>query len=200
MKKIFASLSLLILISCTSRKENNTEPQDNVPEALQESELVSYKKRAAEDLVEELYREKVGSTPSLQAIEKMIGKLKDAGEDSLQIFRDFKIKNKHYYSSASSHLGFVKDSLLRKEIEAILEKSMTAYNDKISGLNNLEAIVNEKSVSIHDRHTIIMILISLGMISDYQQGNLPSSKPVKSVIDNYNQLVQKMDSVISKNK
>lgn len=85
MKKIFASLSLLILISCTSRKENNTEPQDNVPEALQgnkESELVSYKKRAIEDLVEELYREKVGSTPSLQAIEKMIGKLKDAGEDS----------------------------------------------------------------------------------------------------------------------
>lgn len=97
-------------------------------------------------------------------------------------------------------MGSVKDSLLRKEIEAVLEKSMTAYNDKISGLNNLETIVNEKSVSIHDRHTIIMILISLGMISDYQQGTLPSSKPVQSVIDNYNQLMQKMDSVISKNK
>lgn len=203
MKKIFAFLCLLIWVSCTSRKENSTQPQNNVPQALQdnkENELVSFKKRATEDLVEELYREKAGSTPALQAIEKMIDKLRDAGEDSLEIYRDFKMKNEQFYNSANRYLGAVNDSLLRKEIEVVLEKSMTAYKNKISGLNNLEAIVNEKSASIHDRHTILMILISLGMIGDYQQVNMPSSKPVQSVIDNYSQLIQKMDSVISKNK
>src|SRR5688572_7715709 len=192
MKTIFASLCLLVLTSCTSRKENSTQPENNVPEALQdnkESELVSFKKRAPEDMVEELYREKARLTPALQAIEKMVDKLKDAGEDSLEIYRDFKIKNEQYYNSANRHLGSVKDSLLRKEIEAVLERSMARYNNKVSGLNNLEAIVNEKSASLHDRHTILMILISLRMINDYQQVNMPSSRPVQSVIDNYIQLL-----------
>jgi hypothetical protein len=45
-----------------------------------------------------------------------------------------------------------------------------------------------------------MILISLGMMKEYQEKNMPSPKPIESVIGNYNRLIQKMDSVISKNK
>jgi hypothetical protein len=60
--------------------------------------------------------------------------------------------------------------------------------------------LNNKSGSADDRHTALMILISLGMMKGYQEKNMPSSKPIESIINNYNNLIQKMDSVIHRNK
>ena len=205
MKKILIPFCLLLFISCTSRKEKKGTPQADVPKALQdnkESSLISYSKRGPydRDLVEELYKEKLKSTRGLQAIEKLIDELNDAENDSLEVYNEFKSKNQQYYGSANSHLDRIKDSLLKKEIEAVLEKNTAAYNNKIAGLNDLVTTLNSKSGSTSDRHAILMILISLGMMNEYQGKNLPSPKPIESVINSYNILIQKMDSVISKNK
>lgn len=205
MKKILLPICLLVLISCSSRKENKTTPQADVPKALQdnkESSLISVSKRSSydRDLVEELYKEKMRSTPALQEIETLIDKLNDAEDDSLEIYNDFKAKNQQYYSSASSHWNSIKDSLLKKEIQSVIERNTLAYNNKISGLNDLVTNLKGKSGSVDDRHTILMILISLGMMKEYQEKNMPSPKPLESVISSYNILLQKMDSVIHKNK
>jgi len=180
-------------------------PQADVPKALQdnkESSLISISKRGSynNDLVEELYKEKVKATPALLAIEKLIGELNDSKNDSLEIYNEFKSKNQQFYGSANAHLNSIKDSLLKKEIESVIERNTLSYNNKISGLNDLVSILDGKSVSADDRHTILMILISLGMMNDYQGKNLPPSKPIESVINNYNTLLQKMDSAINKNK
>jgi len=205
MKKVLFPLAVLILISCTSRNENKTAPQADVPKALQdnkETSLISISKRSSydRDLVEDLYKEKVKSTPALQEIETLIDKLNDAEDDSLEIYNGFKAKNQQYYSSASSHLNLIKDSSLKKEIENVIEKSTLAYNNKISGFEDLTTILNKKIGSADDRHSALMILISLGMMKEYQEKNMPSSKPIESVINDYNRLIQKMDSVINKNK
>jgi hypothetical protein len=194
-----------VLISCSSRKENKTIPQADVPKALQdnkESSLISISKRSSydRDLVEELYKEKARSTPALQEIETLVDKLNDAEDDSLEIYNGFTAKNHQYYNSASSHLNSIKDSLLKKEIQSVIERNTLAYNNNISGLNDLVTNLNGRSGSADDRHAILMILISLGMIKEYQENNLPSSKPIESVINDYNRLIQKMDSVINKNK
>ena len=205
MKKLLFSFCLLTLISCTSRNENNAPAQVDVPKALQdnkESSLVSISKRSSydHDLVEELYKEKVRSTPALQEIETLIDQLNDAENDSLEIYNDFKAKNQQYYSSASSHLNSIKDSLLKKEIQSVIGRNTLVYDNKISGLNDLVTNLNGKSGSVDDRHSALMILISLGMMKEYQEKNIPSTKPIESVINNYSDLIQKMDSVINKNK
>jgi len=205
MKKILLPLCILVFLSCTSRKENRTTAQADVPKALQdnkESSLISISKRGSydHDLVEELYKEKVKSTPALRAIETLIDKLNHAEDDSLQVYDEFKAKNQQYYSSATSHLNSIKDSLLKKEIESVIERNTMGYNNRISGLHDLVSNLNGKSGSADDRHTILMILISLGMMNEYQGKNLPSPKSIESVINDYNGLIQKMDSVISKNK
>lgn len=204
MKKILIPFCLLILTSCTSRKENSTAIQNDIPEALQnnnESKIISLSKRSYDnDLVEELYQEKVRSAPALQQIETMHDIMNDAKKDSLEVFHDFMGKNQQYYSSAKRHLDGLKDSLLKREIETLLEKNRTAYNNKIAGLNELAAVLDSKTGSADDRHRVLMLLISLAMMSEYQDKNLPSQKPIESVISNYDQLIQKMDSVISKNK
>jgi len=205
MKKFLLSLCLIILISCTSRNENKTTTQADVPKALQdnkESSLISISKRGSYDhnLVEELYKEKVKSTPALKVIEGLIDKLNNSKNDSLEVFNDFKTKNQQYYSSAKNHLNSIKDSLLKKEIENVIERNVLAYNNKISGLDNLATALSIKSGSASDRHSALMILISIGMMKEYQEKNMPSSKPIESVINDYNGLIQKMDSVINKNK
>src|SRR5688572_11889079 len=205
MKKVLIPLTVLIVILCTSCKENETTPQAAVPKALQdnkENSVAGYSKRGYDehDLVEELYEEKVKSAPSLQAIEKMIDKLNDSQNDSLEAFNDFNAKNQQYYGFAKRHLNSIKDSLLKIEIQSVIERNMLAYNNRISGLNGLVTNLKGKSGSADDRHTILMILISLGMMNEYQDKNLPSSKPIESVINDYNSLIQKMDSVINKNK
>ena len=205
MKKLLLPIFLVVLISCSSRKENKTTPQADVPKVLQdnkESSLISISKRSSydHDLVKELYKEKVKSTPALQEIEILIDKLNSAKNDSLEIYNDFKAKNQHYYNSASSHLSSIKDSLLKKEIQSVLGRNTLAYNNKILGLNELVTNLNGKSGSVDDRHTILMILISLGMMNEYQDKNLPSFKPIESVISNYTILLQKMDSVLHRNK
>lgn len=205
MKKILFPLCLLVLISCTSRKESKTTTQADVPKALQdnkESSLISISKRSSydRDLVEELYKEKIKSTPALQEIETLIDNLNDAEDDSLETYNDFKAKNQQYYSSAGSHLNSIKDSLLKKEIQSVIERNTLAYNNKISGLNDLVTNLNGKSGSADDHHSALMILISLSMMKEYQEKNMPSSKPIEYVINDYNRLIQKMDSVINKNK
>jgi len=205
MKKILIPLIVLILISCTPRKENKTRPQADVPKALQENKensFVASSKRGYDDhdLVKKLYEEKVKSTPQLLAMEKLIDKLIDSQNDSLEAFNDFKSKNQLYYGSAKNHLNLIKDSLLKKESENVIEKSSIAYRNKIWGCENLTSVLNNKSGSADDRHSALMILISLGMMKEYQEKNMPSPKSIESVINDYNSLIQKMDSVISKTK
>jgi hypothetical protein len=50
MKKVLILLTVLILISCASRKENKTTPHADVPKALQDNKEISlscfFKKRS----------------------------------------------------------------------------------------------------------------------------------------------------------
>ena len=203
MKQILAPLCLFILLSCANRKEKNSPQQTNIPEALQEnkeSKSIGYKKRGSEDLLEELYEEKVKSTPALQDIEAMIDKLKVAQNDSLEVYNDFNAKNLQYYNSARRHLATVKDSSLEKEIKTVLERSIAEYDNKMSRSKNLVTILDSKPEAVNDRYTALKVLISLGMMKEYQEQNFPSPRPIESVINSYNNLIQKMDSVIRKNK
>lgn len=203
MKKILVPFCFLLLLSCANRKDSNSPDQTHVPEALQEnkeSKSIEYRKRRPGDLLEELYEEKVKSIPALQQIESMIDKLKEDHNDSLEIYNDFNSKNLEYYNSAKRHLNSVKDSLLEKEIKIVIERSISEYDNKMTRLNNLVAILEKKPQSVGDRHTILKILTSLEMMKEYQLRNMPLSKPVEAIIKNYDRLIQKMDSVISKNK
>jgi len=112
----------------------------------------------------------------------LIGKIKHSQDDSLEIFNDFKTKNQQYYGFATEHLNSINDSLLKTEIAAVIERSSLAYNNRISWLEGLVSSLNNKSGSADDHHSALMIVISLGMMKEYQEKNMPSSKPIESVI------------------
>lgn len=203
MKRSLLFVCLLIFISCNDKK--NDQQQNNVPEALQDNSksgisLVS--KRSyddSRDLVDELYKEKLEKTPVLLSIDKLYKDLKENKPDSLEAFDSHVQKNDQYYKSANFRLRRIRDSLLRKEIETILSNSMNRFTARTSRLTEFKDALNRAELSAHDRYEVVKLLVTLRMMELYQD-NLPSSKPIESVIGNYNDLNKKMDSVISKNK
>lgn len=197
-------ISLLIIVSCNDK--NKGQPQHSVPEALQDDnkksgiELVS--KRGyddSRDLVEELYKEKLEKTPALLSIDKLYKDLKDSKPDSLEESDNYVQKNNEYYESTDSHLERIKDSLLKKEIGTVLANSIAGFNAKSGRLAALKDALNRADASADDRYIAMKLLITLNMIELYQD-NLPSSKPIESLIASFNQLNKKLDSVIYQNK
>jgi len=200
MKKIFFSICLLIFLSCGNKKKN--QQQNNVPEALQDnkkSSLLRISKRGPGDLVDELYKEKLEKDEELLTIDRLYQALKENKTDSLEKFLDYDNKNRMYYKSADLHLKQIEDSLLKKEIETVLINSINKFHVKSGRLTAFENALNNAAVSANDRYTAIKLFISLGMMESYQD-DLPSSKPIETMIDNFNSLNKKLDSVISKNK
>ena len=202
MSKIFAFIFVFILLSCNQKQENQQQ-QAEIPKALQEnrkSGVEIYAKRVPEDLVEELYREKLKSSPALQEIERSIRRLREAERDSLENYYEFKQKNEEYYSSAKRHISSLGDSSLKKQVLSIIESSLARYNNNIKRLNDLVEILNNKNEPVNDRKTAMMVLISLESMEKFQQNKLPATKAVESVINEYNTLIRKMDSIITKKK
>ena len=199
MKSIYILL-LAIFISCNSER---TDPQqNNIPEALQDNKQSSkaiFSKRGWDDLVEELYNEKLQKDHELNKIDKLYKELRETKVDSLGEFDKYEEKNKSYYSSADLHLKKIQDSSLKKELETILLNSRSRYEQKLNHWRSLEETLNLASLNASDRYNAVKLLISLSMIGSYQEA-LPSSKPIESVISSYNKLNTKLDAVIKKNK
>ena len=199
MKSIYILL-LVIFISCNSKRTN--PQQNNIPEALQDnkkSSMAIFSKRGWDDLVEELYNEKLQKDPELNKIDKLYKELRENKADSLGEFDKYEEKNNSYYSSADQHLKEIQDSSSKKEIETILLNSKNSYKQKLNYLRSLEESLNLASVNSSDRYNAVKLLISLSMIGSYQDA-IPSSKAIESVISSYNKINTKLDSVIKKNK
>lgn len=199
MKSIYILL-LAILFSCTSNRTNHQ--QNNIPEVLQDnkkSSMTVFSKRGWDDLVDELYHEKLQKDPELNKIDKLYKALIENKTDSLAEFIKYEEKNNSYYSSADLHLKEIQDSSLKKEIETILLNSKNRYKQRSNHWRSLEETLNLANVNASDRYNAVKFLISLSMIGSYQDA-IPSSKPIEGVISSYNKLNAKLDSVIIKNK
>lgn len=189
-----------MLISCNQKRDEHN--QNNIPVTLQDnkkSSLEIFSKRGFDDLVDDLYNEKLGKDLVLKMIEKDYKDLIENKSDSLEEFSNYMGKNNNYYSSAERHLKEIKDSVLNKEINSILVNSKNRFTQKISYLNSLEKILNEQEIIAEDRHAAIKILITLVMIESYQDA-APSAKPIESILDEFKNLNTKLDSVIKKAK
>lgn len=199
--KLFSLLvCILMFISCNNT--SNNESQNNIPQALQDNTkpVFTIKSHSGrEDLVDDLYNEMVDKDAELRKIDNLYKELRGQKKDSLEKFLSFDQKNHSYYQSAASYLKMIKDSILQKEIETILQNSKNRYQVKKGRLTALENVLDLAESSADDSHFAIKLLVTLRIMESYQE-NLPSSKPIESLITDYNDLRRKMDSIVIKNK
>jgi hypothetical protein len=200
--KLTATLLAIIVVgfySCDNSR-NKEKPEQEIPKALQEqSSNYSLSKRSYDDdLVESLYKELANNTPELKDLENEIKDWNGRNPDSLETFEKFDNKNNSYYNSAKSQYEAVKDSVLKVKVKSLVASSQTNYNNKVSGLSSLVAQLKSKEISLNDLHILLKIVKTLPLIEKYQKDNLPSGKPIESVIKDLEKIIFKTDSLSKK--
>ena len=203
MRKLIPLVLIFIIVSCKEKKQNPDGPVAETPKALQDNKVsssISYKKRGPDDLVDELYNEKLETTPALNAFEKKFRELSENKIDSLHVFHEFDSKNLQYYNTANGHISQIQDSFLKKELKTFFENNKTAYSSSINRLKNLEVQLGKQQLSAIDRRTALKLFVTLNMMNEFKKKNMPQASSIESIVNAFKTLNWRLDSAISKNK
>lgn len=202
MRYLISFLLLFTFLSC-EQQEENIEQQAHTPKALQENKEVSfieYSKRGPDDLVDELYDEKLEQTSGLRTLDKKFNDLNKSKIDSLAIFHKFDSKNNDYYRSADAHLNRMQDSLLKDELRTFLDNNKSAYSSSIRRLKGLEDQIDKQYISTIDKRIALKLFVTLNMMNEFRKTHMPPVSSLESVFNNYKIYNGKLDSAITWNK
>jgi hypothetical protein len=129
--KLLLLVMTSFLLSCSQQQPEHTQ-QPPVPKALEENKseysLIS-KSRYSDDLVQELYSEMIEKNKELKDLETAISNIESHQADSLANFNKYDQKNKSYYQTAKSYFSGIKDSVLKRRVEQIFNKSSESYKN-----------------------------------------------------------------------
>lgn len=202
MRHIISFLLIFIFLSCKQQTAHKEQPAET-PKALQKNpgtSIIEYSKRGNDDLVDDLYDEKLDEFPELKTLDKKFNDINESKIDSLAIFHKFDSKNNDYYRAADAHLNRVQDSFLKNELKIFFENNKTAYSNSISRLKNIEDQIGKQYISALDRRIALKLFLTLNMMNEFSKKNTPPVSSLESVFNNYKTYNVKLDSAISKNK
>ncbi len=188
-------LFIILFSSCRTKTADTTIA--SAPEALTEKSSISAEiKRTPSDLVQALYIEMVNKSPALKSFENDLEQIGRSTKDSTEEFNNFDQKNMAYYLSAERHLTGIKDSLLRVQIQDLLKKSEERYNLTNAAHRNLLKSIDTKKIRLNDLHELLKISLTVPLIEQFQQSDLPPIKPLEKIAAKYDQIIFRADSIL----
>ncbi len=191
-------LLLMSLVSCQNNRSNQ-QPNNNVPEALEENnsyEILS--KRGYEDLLEKLYKDLAAKDSDLIKLEKMIAVLNESKADSAEAFTYFNERNTTFYQDARAHLNQIADSSLREIAEQSVQASLQKYNASVSKHKSILTEIDTNKITLNDLHLMIKISRAMAVMEKYQKSNKPSTKPLEGYLQKVNEAKKYADSLARK--
>ena len=165
---------------------------------MQENNLNSKSYGRAGNLVDELYAELVEKTPELKKLEEEFDALKLKPKNTIEDFEKYEARSNNYYSNAVYKSSAIKDSLLRNKILEVITSSKEKYKDKTANLNGLVGQISKNQSTLNDHHEVMKIILTLGLIQQYQNGNIPDQNAFKELIYEQNKFTLRIDSITPK--
>ena len=184
--------AIILLISCNGRKEQNEVPKVQNPEALQDKSELRSLTRKGSDLVDELYAELVEKSPELKELEKELADFEEVPSVTQNLFYRYDVKSNQFYANANGFASDIKDSISKKKILAFIENSSKKYDSKTKELQALVKEITNSENTIKDNHTILKIVLTLGILEKYQNENLPKTDKFLETIEMQKQLNAKV--------
>lgn len=194
MKKMISNFCLLFLvtISCNSSKApDHTEKKSEVPDAFDNSEI-KISRYGSGDVVGALYKELVEKQPELQNIEDKIKELKETNSKLNTEFGEYNGNSLNYYNSTTYKLASIKDSLLKAEIEQLINRSKKQYDNFKSSYDSDLKTALANSNNIDDYHQALQVVLTLPVIAAYQKDNLPDNKAIRDLIKQQEEITGSM--------
>jgi hypothetical protein len=167
MKILYILLSILLLfIACDNSGVTMQKPPESeeikVDNVMQQkadvsSSLKSYGSR--NNLVDQVFQKLIDINPSLKKLVEYEDELNKNFDYSIEKYREINISKTSYYYDAGSYP--FKDSVLKREITAILKNSQSAYESKYKSTEKLIADFEEGKLSIDDQINALKVLATL---------------------------------------
>ncbi|REG98508.1 hypothetical protein [Flavobacterium aquicola] len=196
MKKHLLSLlvisSIFMIASCNGDKRENRNSEVQNPEALQDEIQLKRLTKRGGNLIDELYAELVEKTPELKKLETEIETFKETPSETQNGFYNYNGKSNQYYGNATGFANQITDSLSKKRILALIQKSNKKYDSESKEINDLVKQISNSQNSIQDNHNILKIVLTIPLIEKYQKENLPKKKEFLETISKQKALNKKI--------
>lgn len=192
-------LSIAILTvfcsACDNVPVKNTEiSKIEVPEPLKDDASdVSLKKmysRGSNSLMDDIYADLVKKRPELQSLETGLQQLYAGMPDSLETFNKYAAKSTSYYDAANGSLSNIKDTVLRARLRLLITNSNNKYMGKVKKISTLMKDIDSNRVMINDYHAALKIAVTMPVIENYQDKNMPDSKSIERLANTAQKLKQ----------
>lgn len=184
--------SILMIVSCNGNKSENRDSEVQNPEALQDDiKLKSISKRGG-NLIDDLYAELVEKTPELKKLETDLETFQDTPSKTQNVFHNYDRNSNQFYENATRYANEITDSLSKKRILALIQKSNEKYDSDSKEIKELVKQISNSQNSIQDNHTILKIALTIPLIEKYQKENLPKKKEFLGTIAKQKALNQKI--------
>lgn len=195
---VFASATALLFAACGRTEEPALADK---PKALDKPISVSdVTKRTATDVLEDLYDGIVDSSAALQRLEKDLADFNSEWPDAPKTFNEYDSKNQSYFQSAKNLLATISDSSLKQQVDAVLKAERARYDASTASAHDKIKRLEAKSPELDDLRSSLKILLTLRIMSKYQQSNTPDTRAIDRAIQRADSLVQRLKLQMEKAK
>jgi hypothetical protein len=192
-----ALLSLAIISGCiqsqTTEPQNQTEPENETPVALQETKIIDeigqYSSRYNTNILAKLYSEALENDTKLKELDNQIKEIRDIETDSLSEYEEYAIINNQYWSAVDNLLRQMNDSTLHDVTKELVDQLKSAYNKSVSDYETQKKIIRDKRISLKDQHLLMQLFVTVPMIENFRRNEKPSVKSLENVALEYEKLI-----------
>ncbi len=149
-----------------------------------------------ENILDKLYDELKEQRPELQQLEVQIHAVDQEKDKALADYKAYHAKNEEGYQIATEYMGNIKDSLLRNNIELLINKSQYAYDQQNAAMALADATLESRSTSLHDHQEALKIILTLSLMEKYQKKLELNASEYEKIITRYNNTIHRADSLL----
>jgi len=195
----------LVLILCISLSvigcsmNPNTEVKEAAPDTATPEVLKAnrYKWQLSDsrsyyevDMIRHLYEEAVEKDSALNTLNTWLVQMQRMKGDSLAAYTKYAFTNNTYWSEANKYIGQIHDSILREATREIFVLLGSKYQESVAAYEASLIGIGEKAIILEDQVLILKLAVTAPMIAKYQKNELPDIEALKSLIEEYDQLIE----------
>ena len=206
---LLVTLISLIFFHCKKEQEENLSPEEvltQTPEVLGDNKsdfsISSFSKRWHDpDIISKLYSEALEKNKELNLLNE---KIKEFTNDSViektKSFTKYSNINNRYWVSVDRYTNSINDSILKKETASIFNKLKLKYENSIENHTNLIIEIDDKKKKLRDQLTLMKLVITQPMMSNYQINEKPNIEELEQLISQYKKLIEETKVYTKTNK
>ncbi|MEQ8573584.1 MAG: hypothetical protein RIB63_05950, partial [Fulvivirga sp.] len=108
-------------------------------------------------------------------------------------YRKYNGINQEYWNSINIYIASINDSTTQNELKTIITDFKIKYKSRIAPLSILDTQITKRELLLRDQQTLMKIFVTLPMILNYQENELPEIAPLNKVKTLYDTLIERAE-------